>query len=73
MNAIQVRPAAKYVYDVFLGHGWDNWSRVRKHHWGFAVIGGRKLSANVLNVLPAIVQEFPEGHLNSFVLERDDG
>lgn len=36
------------VFDVFLGKGWDNWSRVRKGHWGVSVVAGNRLPKSAL-------------------------
>jgi hypothetical protein len=38
-------------YDVFIGNGWDNWTRVRRHHWGVAVVDGKKLSREAIKHL----------------------
>lgn len=38
----------KNHYDVFLGTQWDNWTRVRRHHWGVAVVAGNRLPKEVL-------------------------
>jgi hypothetical protein len=39
------------IYDVFVGNGWNNWSRVRRNHWGIALIDGNGLSRDVLNMV----------------------
>lgn len=36
------------VFDVFLGKGFDNWSRVRRGHWGVSVIAGNRLPKSTL-------------------------
>lgn len=38
-------------YDVFLGDGWEGWTRVRKHHWGVQPVAGDRLPKDVLNEL----------------------
>jgi len=30
------------VFDVFLGNGFNNWSRVRRTHYGVTVVAGQK-------------------------------
>lgn len=38
------------VYDVFIGNGWDNWTRVRRGGAdGLSVIAGKDLNRAVLN------------------------
>lgn len=36
------------VYDVFLGNGYDNWTRVRRNHYGLNVIAGNRLPHGIL-------------------------
>jgi len=36
------------VFDVFLGKGFDNWSRVRRGHWGVSVVQGNRLPKSAL-------------------------
>lgn len=36
------------VFDVFLGKGFNNWSRVRRGHWGVSVIAGNRLPKSAL-------------------------
>lgn len=43
-----VKKLKPHVYDVFVGKGWDNWSRVRKGHWGVSVVQGNRLPKNAL-------------------------
>jgi len=44
-----IKRLAPNVYDVFVGNGWDNWTRVKRNHFGVAVIGGKKLTRTLLN------------------------
>lgn len=30
-------------YDVFIGNGWDNWTRIKRNHWGVQVVAGKPL------------------------------
>jgi hypothetical protein len=39
------------VFDVFLGKGFNQWSRVRRNHYGFAVIAGSKLPHSLLKAI----------------------
>ena len=36
------------VYDVFVGNGWDNWTRVKRTHYGVSVVGGKRVPRSVL-------------------------
>lgn len=36
------------VFDVFLGKGFDQWSRVRRGHWGVSVVAGSRLPKTLL-------------------------
>ena len=36
------------VFDVFLGKGFNNWTRVRRGHWGVSVIAGNRIPKSVL-------------------------
>lgn len=48
-----VKKLKPHVYDVFVGKGWDNWSRVRKGHWGVSVVGGHRLPKATLREVAA--------------------
>lgn len=48
-----VKKLKPHVYDVFVGKGWDNWSRVRKGHWGVSVVGGPRLPKATLREVAA--------------------
>lgn len=36
------------VYDVFVGNGWDNWSRIRVGRDYSSVIGGYRLQSSTM-------------------------
>lgn len=36
------------VYDCFLGNGFNNWTRVRRTHYGVSVVGGNRVPRSVL-------------------------
>ncbi len=38
-------------YDVFIGNGWNNWTRIRRNHWGVSVVAGQRLPRNVIHDL----------------------
>lgn len=39
------------VYDVFLGDGWNNWTRIRRNHWGVTVMSGKRLARETIHEL----------------------
>lgn len=43
-----VRRIHNHVFDVFLGNGWSNWSRVKKTHYGISVVSGYRLPRALL-------------------------
>jgi hypothetical protein len=36
------------VFDVFIGVGFNNWTRVRRGHWGVSVIAGNRVPRSVM-------------------------
>ncbi len=43
-----IKPLKHNTYDVFLFNGFNNWSRVKRTHYGVSVIAGQKLPHHVL-------------------------
>jgi hypothetical protein len=41
------------VFDVFLGKGFDQWTRVRRAHWGCVVVAGNKIPHYLLKQIAA--------------------
>lgn len=39
-----IKKLKENIYDVFTDTQWDNWTRVRRFHWGVRVIAGKQLS-----------------------------
>lgn len=61
---ILLRQVSKYVYDVFSGNGYDNWTRVRKNTWGVNVVGGTTfLNRNECKRLDKVILQHPMGNL----------
>lgn len=58
---MQIRKLDKYVYDVFLGVGYDNHVRVQKYPWGIRVIQGQRLTKDESNAIVAAIERFPNG------------
>jgi len=46
-----IKQKEKHVFDVFVGNGWDNWTRVQRFHWGCKVVAGNHLPRNVIHEL----------------------
>ena len=46
-----VKRLNKNHYDVFIGNGWNNWTRLRRNHWGMSVVAGQRLPREVLKQL----------------------
>jgi hypothetical protein len=38
-------------YDVFIGNGWNNWTRIRRNHWGVSVVAGNRLPRDIIHQL----------------------
>lgn len=38
-------------YDVFTGNTWDNWTRVRRNHWGVSYVAGQRLHKSFMQQL----------------------
>jgi len=66
---IQLRKVSPYVYDVFNGNGFDDWTRVRKYHWGLSCIGGIRLERRALRALQAVIQQYPHGNVDAINME----
>ena len=43
-----IKKLHRNVFDVFLGKGFDHWSRVKRTHFGITVIAGQKLPHNMM-------------------------
>lgn len=41
----------KSEYDVFTGDGWDNWTRIRRNHWGVTYVAGKRLPRETIHEL----------------------
>lgn len=61
---MQIRPVEKFVYDVFLGQGYDQWVRVRKFHWGCKILNGNcKLDREQSKEIFHNIESHPAGSL----------
>lgn len=46
-----IKRLTKIYYDVFMGTGWNNWTRVRRNHWGMTYIAGAHLPRETIKQL----------------------
>lgn len=58
---MQIRQLNRYTFDVFLGNGFDNWSRVRKQHWGVSVVAGNRLAKPEIKAVFETLEKHPRG------------
>lgn len=68
MIPVQIRRVSKYVYDVFIGTGFDNWARVKKNHWGYTVVKGTRLLKSELKELGDVINNHPNGGIDSVMV-----
>lgn len=61
---IQLRQVSKFVYDIFAGVGFDQWTRVRLNTWGVQVLKGNPLNKDDLKRTESVIQRFPRGNLD---------
>ena len=62
---MQIRKVDRNTFDVFGGVGFDNWTRVRKFHWGFKPIQGTFLPRDVLKEVIDRIQQHPHGSIEN--------
>lgn len=48
---IFIKRLDKNQYDVFIGNGWDNWTRIRRQHWGVQYVAGKRLPRSIISEL----------------------
>lgn len=60
---MQVRKLDRNTFDVYGGQGFENWSRIRRFHWGVKVIDGIKLDRATLSEVEEDILMFPDGHI----------
>jgi len=48
---------SRYVFDVFGGVGWENWSRIRKFPWGYKVVNGMYLNKEAMTASVNAIEE----------------
>lgn len=53
-----IRKLHNNVFDVFLGKGFDNWTRVKRGHWGVSTIAGQRLPKAKLKHLALVLERF---------------
>jgi hypothetical protein len=60
-----IRRLDRSTYDVFMGNGWDQWTRVRRFHWGIKGLAGNYLQRSDLKAVSASIESFPEGSVEN--------
>lgn len=50
-----IKRLSKHVYDVFLGNGFHNWTRVKSTHFGVAYVAGNKIPHSMLKAVAGVV------------------
>ena len=43
-----IKKLHRNVFDVFMGQGYNNWSRVKRTHYGVSVVAGQRLPHSLL-------------------------
>lgn len=62
---MQIRKVDHNVFDIFQGKGFDEWSRVRRYHWGYKVVNGLRLDREQLNVVSTKLERHPAGGIEN--------
>jgi len=65
-----IRQLNRNTYDVFGGTGFDNWTRVRRFHWGIKQVDGVFLPRPLLRDVSTAIEVCPQGSLNNIVIEE---
>ena len=60
-----IRKLSNGVYDVFGEKGFDNWTRVRRYHWGHKQVAGVFLPRPVLQAVIAAIESNPQGSIEN--------
>ena len=55
---MHIRKLHNNVFDVFLGKGFDSWTRVRRGHWGVSVINGNRVPKHILKAIASTLERF---------------
>ena len=50
---MHIRRLHSNVFDVFLGNGFMNWTRVKRTHYGVTVVAGQKVPHYLLREIAA--------------------
>ena len=53
-----IRKLHNNVFDVFLGKGFDTWTRVRRGHWGVSTIAGKRVPKSMMKAIAARLELF---------------
>ena len=62
---MQIRRLNTHTFDIFGGVGFDNWTRIRRFHWGWKQIGGTFLKRELLKEVCDKVERYPTGCIDN--------
>jgi len=60
-----IRKLNQNTFDVFGDVGFDNWTRIKRFHWGFKPVAGVFLARPVLREVAAAIEAHPEGSIEN--------
>jgi hypothetical protein len=55
---MHIRRLHKNVFDVFLGNGFTNWTRVKRAHFGVIVVAGNRLQRNTMREIANTLERY---------------
>ena len=50
-----VKKLHRNVFDVFMGNGYENWTRVKRTHYGVSVVAGQRLPHSLLRNVANVI------------------
>ena len=48
---MELKKVEKNMFDVFMGMGWENWTRIKVNKDDVTIISGQPLGKNTINIL----------------------
>lgn len=55
---MHIRRLHAHIFDVFLGTGFNNWTRVKRTHYGVAIVGGNRLQRSTIRDLTETLKRY---------------
>lgn len=62
---MQIRRVSRNEFDVFGNKGFEDWSRVRRFHWGYKVVKGLELPREILRDVYKHIERYPNGSIHN--------